>query len=290
FSDPDTQITILYFSDIHWMAKACAEKEVRRTIDRILTDPNCFWIGGGDYSECIGHQDSKRFHPDAVAEWVKLSDLGCLGEKAFKHVGNLFKPIIHKCLGLILGNHEAAHMKYTTQAGLFDGMCRRLSGERDADDGGPPHSRLDLSYSALMDLYLVPRGKGAPALSWESPKNIRGVPVKKRIFCHHGAGYAMTKGGKINRLIRFMDYFDADIYMLGHVHDDLGVRITPLCANEDCTHITNRTKLGVISGSYLKTYAQDVTTYGEQRGYEPVSLGAAWVRIDARTGEMEGRI
>ena len=67
-------------------------------------------------------------------------------------------------------------------------------------------------------------------------------------------------------------------------------RLTPLCADADCTKIRNRTRLGVVSGSYLKTYAQGVTSYGEQKGYEPVTLGAAWVKINPETREMWGRV
>ena len=45
---------LVYFSDIHYLAKACAEKEVLKTRDEILNDPFTFWIGGGDYGEFIG--------------------------------------------------------------------------------------------------------------------------------------------------------------------------------------------------------------------------------------------
>jgi hypothetical protein len=46
----------------------------------------------------------------------------------------------------------------------------------------------------------------------------------------------------------------------------------------------------VISGSYLKTYAQGVTSYGEQKGYEPTTLGAAWVAIKPQTRDIWGRV
>ena len=44
-------------------------------------------------------------------------------------------------------------------------------------------------------------------------------------------------------------------------------------------NFATRTKLGVISGGYLKTYTEDVTTYGEKRGYSPTVLGASQVFI-----------
>jgi hypothetical protein len=111
-----------------------------------------------------------------------------------------------------------------------------------------------------------------------------------RVWCHHGAGAAQTKGGKINRLVSFMRNFDADIFFMGHVHDQMGARIQVLTADNDCTRLRNRQKVGVISGSYLKTYDQGVTSYGEQKGYEPTTLGAAWVAIQPWHREIWGRI
>jgi hypothetical protein len=70
----------------------------------------------------------------------------------------------------------------------------------------------------------------------------------------------------------------------------MGARLQVLEANADCTKLTNRTKIGVVSGSYLKTYAQGVTSYGEQKGYEPTTLGAAHVQIRPDTREVWGRV
>ena len=124
-----------------------------------------------------------------------------------------------------------------------------------------------------------------PKLLEKSPPQGNSKSQKFRFFVHHGAGFAVTPGGKLNRLIRFMNYFDADIFMLGHVHDQIGRREVSIGANADCSKLVTRTKLGVISGSYLKTYEEGVTTYGEQRGYSPTVLGSAVVTIvpDKRT-------
>ena len=272
---------LVYFSDIHWLAKACAEKEVLRQRDEILNDPFTFWIGGGDYGEFIGFGDAKRFDPDAVDEKVKVKDLARLGKHTYEQIRDLFKPIAHKCLGLIVGNHEKQYMRRQQQEDLHGWLCTELG-------------VADLGYSCFMDVvFQHVRGFSGtvPCLSSTSvsKKNHAGSDTF-RVWCHHGAGAAQTKGGKINRLVSFMRNFDADIFFMGHVHDQMGARLTPLCASDDCTKIRHRTKLGVISGSYLKTYAQGVTTYGEQKGYEPVTLGAAWVAIKPDTREIWGRV
>ena len=275
-------IKSVYFSDIHWMAKACAEKEVLRQRDAILNDPNTFWIGGGDYGEFIGFGDAKRFDPDAVAEHVKVSDMARLGQKTYEAVRDIFKPIAHKCLGLIVGNHEKQYMRRMQQEDLHGWLCTEL---------GVPN----LGYSCFMDLVFCRASNvDEPSLQAKKPPR-RGYRRHNatetfRVFCHHGAGAAQTKGGKINRLVKFMQNFDADIFFMGHVHDNVGTRITPLGASKDCTEICHKEKIGVVSGSYLKTYCQGVTTYGEQKGYDPVTLGAAWVKINPASRKMWGRI
>jgi hypothetical protein len=280
---------LVYFSDIHWFAKACAEKEVLRQRDEILNDPFTFWIGGGDYGEFIGFGDAKRFDPDAVSDRVTVADLGKLGKKTYEGIRDLFEPIKHKCLGLIVGNHEKQYMRRQQQEDLHGWLCTEL---------GVP----DLGYSCFMDVAFCRVSgldfgdgtKGQPRLMSNLPPRRGGSrhcgTETFRVWCHHGAGAAQTKGGKINRLTSFMRNFEADIFFMGHVHDQMGARLTPLIADDACEKIRHRTKIGVISGSYLKTYALGVTTYGEQKGYEPVSLGAAHVNIRPGTREVWGRI
>jgi len=272
------QIKLVYFSDLHWMAKACTEKEVMRTRNEIRDDPNTFWIGGGDYGEFIGFGDTKRFDPDAVAEHVRVADLARLGKKTYEAIRDIFEPIKHKCLGLIVGNHEKQYMRRQQQEDLHGWLCTELD-------------VTDLGYSCFMDVVFVRTRKvRKPTLRAKTVSDPNTHSESFRIFCHHGAGAAQTKGGKINRLTAFMRNFDADIYFMGHIHDQLGCKIQMLTANTACTKIRNRSKIGVVSGSYLKTYAQGVTSYAEQKGYEPVTLGAAHVVIVPDTRILYGRI
>ena len=274
---------LVYFSDIHWLAKACAEHDVIRQRDEILNDPFTFWIGGGDYGEFIGFGDAKRFDPDAVSERVTVADLARLGKVTYTQIRDLFAPIKHKCLGLIVGNHEKQYMRRLQQEDLHGWLCTELG-------------VADLGYSCFMDLcFQQTRGKqfagSAPLLAEGSLSKANHAGSETfRIWCHHGAGAAQTKGGKINRLTSFMRNFDADVFFMGHVHDQMGARLQVLTADTNCRKLRNREKIGVISGSYLKTYAQGVTSYGEQKGYEPTTLGAAWVSIKPQTREMWGRV
>jgi hypothetical protein len=269
---------LVYFSDIHWLAKACAESEVLRTRDEILNDPFTFWIGGGDYGEFIGFGDAKRFDPDAVSERVTVADLARLGKKTYEGIRDIFEPIKHKCMGLIVGNHEKQYMRRQQQEDLHGWLCTELG-------------VADLGYCCFMDLVFNRTPKTThPILSAVPPRDAGKHSESFRIWCHHGAGAAQTKGGKINRLVSFMRNFEADIFFMGHIHDQMGARIQVLTATAECDRLRNREKIGVVSGSFLKTYARGVISYGEQKGYEPTTLGAAHVMIRPDKREVWGRI
>lgn len=267
--------TIWHFADLHLMARACAEHQLEEDLKKVEADPFAFWFGGGDYCDFIGYSD-KRFDPDAVAPWVSVKDLGKLGEKGMARVKKLFWPIRHKCMGLLMGNHEKKYALKTEHEGLHGWLCTELGAR-------------NLQYSALFDLHFVrdPQQE-TPRIQLEAHKGFSSTSF--RIYAHHGCGYAQTPGGKLNKLIQFMQSFEADLYFCGHVHDRVGRREPTLGADADCTKLVAHTRLGVIAGSYLKTYAQGVTTYGEQKGYRPVSLGAAVVTICPEKREVSAEI
>ncbi len=264
--------TLWNLADLHWMSRACAESKVRADVKRIADDPNAFFLGGGDYVDFIGYSD-KRFDPDAVAPWVSIKDLGNLGEVGMRQIRDLFAPIKHKCLGLLIGNHEKKYELHTEHEGLHGWLCTELVVP-------------DREYCALFDVVFVrdPKQK-RPVLRMAQPTG-GNTRESFRVFAHHGAGYAQPPGGKLNRLIQFMNSFDATLYFAGHVHDQNARREPVIGADADCKNIVAKVRLGVVSGSYLKTYAQGTTTYGEQRGYRPTTLGAAGVQIRPETREI----
>jgi len=261
-------------SDLHFGNRGCALPRLKKDIRRIAADPFAFWIGGGDYADYIGLGD-KRFDPDCVPDAIRVKDLGQLGRMLMLGVYDLLSPIRDKCLGMLLGNHEREYQKAKAQTDLQTELCNKM---------GVPN----LQYCGMFDLCFHRGATARPTLLPAPPGNKDSTTF--RFFVHHGAGFAQTRGGKLNRLLQFMAGFDADIYMVGHVHDQVGSRIATIGADRPCTTITERIKLGMISGSYLRTYAQGVTTYGEQRGYAPVPLGASFVRIRPFDSDRDQRL
>jgi hypothetical protein len=268
-------------SDLHLGAKGCAEDDIRRDINKIKDDPFSFWLGGGDNAEFIGHTD-KRFDPDAVADWITVKDLGDLGHKCMMRVRDLMLPIRNKCLGLLLGNHELKYELHTEQESMHHWLCQELD---------VPY----LGYCCFFDLHFCRTARQKqPELKPSLPPR-RGVNRQYgsnvfRVFAHHGAGYATTPGGKLNKLIGAMNAFDADLYFLGHCHDAVARKEPVISANADCTKLIARSRLGTIAGSYLKTYNQGTIGYGEQKMYRPTCLGAACVTIRPETRTIEAAV
>ena len=267
----DSSVVDLWaIGDIHLGNRGCAENLLARAIDRIKADPCALWIGLGDYADHIATSD-KRFDPATVRPDITVADLGNIGKVLTTRVCDIFEPIKGKCLGLLGGNHEWKYGVDKDQQRLHSWMCTEL---------GVP----DLGYSTLFDI--VFRRNGALE---HMVVSARPVPHHKektagltttRVFAHHGAGAAQTSGGKLNRLVGFMNGFHADVYIIGHVHDQVEKRVVTLGANAACNEIVEKRKLGVVSGSYLKAYAAGVTSYAERKGYSPNPLGSTIIRFE----------
>jgi hypothetical protein len=270
--DGDPTFDIWHFSDLHLFSQACSINRLMNDISACRANPYGLALGGGDYCDFINYHD-KRFDPDSVESALRVRDLGRLGKLGVTRVKKLFMPIRHKILGMAQGNHEFLYAKYTEYQDLHKDMCTRLRVP-------------DLGYCSLFDLIFI-RCPGATPRLLELGEGIPSFDESHtyRIFVHHGAGFASTPGGKMNRLIGFMNSFRADIYFCGHVHDQVARREPVISADNNCKNLVAHDRIGVISGSYLKTYDQNSITYGEQRGYHPVALGAARVLIRPMTDE-----
>jgi len=267
-------------SDCHLLNAGCAEKELDSDIKRILNDPYSFWIGGGDYADYIGYTDGKRFDPDSVPDTMLVKNLARLGQYSVEVVRDKFRPIAHKCLGLLIGNHEKEYQRHMQQENLHGWLCTELG-------------VLNLGYCAFLDVTfhrVTGQDDYTPRIMTEQEDTNSRDTSRFRIFAHHGAGFAQTAGGKLNRLTQFMQAFEADIYFCGHVHDKVGRRFVTLAADANCGKLVHREKVGMISGSYLRTYTQGSCCYGEQRGYSPTTLGAASVEIHPQSRSIRAEI
>jgi hypothetical protein len=79
---------------------------------------------------------------------------------------------------------------------------------------------------------------------------------------------------------------EADLVLMSHVHEQFAKQFMRMSPNADCSSIGQKVTMGMITGSYLRTYAPDFTGYGEMRGYSPAGLGATRARYIPETRSL----
>jgi hypothetical protein len=254
--------------DIHLGNPSCDQKKLASDIRTIQETPNAFWIGLGDYGDYVAPGD-KRFDPSCL-DREALLHVGDLGHHISQRVRKLFEPIKHKCVGLLMGNHETKYNTQFNQQSAHGWLCTEL---------GVPN----LGYCALFDIVFQKRTKQPYTLSYDRlvkrGESYGHASIQFRVCGHHGAGGSTSSGGKLNTLISLMQTFDADLFWMGHVHQRMAHPDVQIGADPSCKHIVQKVRYGCISGSYLRTYAQGICGYGEQKKYKPTTLGAARMRI-----------
>ena len=212
---------------------------------------------------CFGdlHAGTKHFSESEAKRTIKkIKDDNVALNEADYYI-SLVESIKDKCLGKIEGNHEIT-LKYHYHIDVQDYICKALG-------------VTSLGYSAFIRMDFRRCGK--------TEYNIVG-------FFTHGAGCAITKGAKVNRLERVMDSFSADLYAHGHVHDIITNTKSYLYLTDE-NKIVQKVKVGAMTGCYFRTYSQDVpASYGEQKNYPPTAIGSPVFTIypDKNTLSVEG--
>lgn len=260
YGKEDAVFSIYDVADVHLMNRGVAKNKLQADIEKIRKDPYSLFVIGGDYADWIFPGDP-RFDFEALDPNLKAIDLAQFAALVSQMVIRTFKPISDKCLGICLGNHEQKTLSRASLKNIHDEICKGI--------GAP-----NMGYSGWFDLYFVyQKGfKGVKVIQSDKPP--KKFTSKIRVFIHHGMGAANTAGGKINKLKQLVDMVEADLVMMGHVHEEFAKKFLRLSPNENCTEIREKVTMGLITGSYLRTYASGFVGYGEAKGYSPAALGA----------------
>ena len=242
-------------ADVHLGAVACDEKAFRD----YLADSNdkTYFLGIGDLYDAIIVTDPRYQKSSDKSEGDDIIDAQV--EKGVE----LLEPYKDRILGLGYGNHEKTIIK-RAGSNMIKRTCRRLDVK-------------ELGYSGLFKLvFRMESGGGRTVI----------------IRYHHGwGGGSRTQGADLTKFSKDTAYWDADLFLYGHVHrkqDDevprLGLRGKTLIA---------RPKTMCICGTFLKTYLNGAdATYSEACGYPPTTIGGVniditpntngWVKIEVR--------
>ena len=235
-------IHLYTIGDEHGGTKFCAEAKLREKIEQIKNDRVGYWVGMGDKCDFITPSDP-RWDVGIIADWVHPDNIA---EDQTQWYCDIYKPIAKQCIGLLEGNHEDA-IRIHNHVDVQTNICNRL---------GVPN----LGYSAWVRLKLNARGGNT-------------TYIVDAVFTH-GAGWAITKGAKMNRLERFMDAFNARIYAMGHIHDIILETSKAYLDLDKNNNIKQRVKVGAITGCWFRAYSKGLrASYAEKRNYPPTEIG-----------------
>jgi hypothetical protein len=231
-------------ADIHLGNKACDVKAFKEYMAEC--DEKTLFIGIGDLLDCVIVKDVKRYRKS-----VDASEGDSIIDEQIDLAYDILQPYRDNIIGLGHGNHEDEIIKHCG-TNPIKRICKRLE---------VPF----LGYSGLV------------RLTFRNTKGGRGRLVVVRY--HHGwGGGSRTQGADLTKFSKDISYWDADIYLYGHVHRQQTDTIPRLGLTGE--KITSKPKIMAICGTFLKTYLNsDDPTYSEVKGYPPVEIGSIVVTI-----------
>jgi UDP-2,3-diacylglucosamine pyrophosphatase LpxH len=247
--------------DVHIGAKNVHRERFEATLKEIAKDKNSYIVLLGDLVDAITMSD-RRFDMREIDPRYSLEEVGRIAEKQMEDVYEYLKPVQDKVICMITGNHEH---KLAQRTG-YD-ISRILANKMNVPM---------LGYSGFARLIF--RRKS----SKNNPCNTHSYTI----YMHHGRGGGRSGGSGLNNLDKLPGMFDADIYMMGHIHRQI-IDHKPILYMDRGGNIKERYKVLMNSGSYLRTYGQGSTGYGEVGQYPPSVLGSVYVEIAPHTGRMK---
>lgn len=190
---------LYHLTDWHVGARAFNEKLFRQHVKAIADDPTAYWIGGGDYIDAVTQVNDKRYKPETLAAWV-LGHTDLMAAQA-DYAVDLIKPIAHRCLGLVEGNHEwTARNHYARD--IYAYIVKEI-----AHEAGKTAGDLALGAGGFVVLSFTRVSGKTKANQW-----------RFRIFAHHGYGGGRLPGGHALTLGRALGDYEADLILMGHRH------------------------------------------------------------------------
>jgi hypothetical protein len=239
--------------DIHLGSANCDTKALWDAVLDIKADPMARWIGMGDMVESIAPND-KRWQAGGIDEKiVNLASQDRIGDVYVEKVADILSHIAGQCWAYGDGNHEAK----------FNSCYYTNLGVRVLDAIGRPECYV--GWSGITRVVFQTRHRERTALY---------------VYHSHGWQAGRKDGAKVNGLDDLMGNIDGcHIYLQGHSHSRLVKTKTKLGWNPSFTKERAFTCFGAHTGSFLRTYQEGHSAYGERAGYPPVPIGPLEFRV-----------
>ncbi len=243
------------FGDIHLGVIHCDEDLLIKTVSEVKEEENAFWLGMGDYGDCITPSDFKRWDGKILAPWMKENEDN-IGPTQVEKVDEILSPIWSQCVGLLEGNHDDNIRRYNH----YDFMKELLK---------KANQKAEVPYAGVSCFLLLNfKRKG----SNEAHDYI--------IHARHGEGSARTSGARALAVLRLsQSMVNAHITLMGHLHGQESPDVPQRLVLKG-GKIKSFETIATMTGSFLKTYMQGVPPcYLERWGSPPSTLGCPRIVI-----------
>lgn len=251
-------VYLIPLGDLHLGNAGADLKKFKSQIEYIKNKSNCFWVGMGDYLDCINYSDKKRFDPAIIPEPFRSNLDNCVPFQIAEFV-KLIAPIINKCIGLHRGNHEEAIRKYY-QVDVLKEISRAFN------------FKVKLLQDAALTRIRLIRPLNPGITTYD-------------IFSTHGNVGGKKGGAKINRLEDMIGYIDADIYLMGHSHIKATSSRSVLFIDHTL-NVKHKKRVMAVTGCFLNGYVKGVSSYVEKWGFPPSSTGCVKLMLKSREKDI----
>ena len=247
------EIEIIPVADYHWADPNSDHDRIAEDLAYIHNHDNCYCVLNGDLMDCAIASSIGDTYGATASPMEELQ--ACV---------NLFKPLAHKILCVVPGNHERRHYK-TNGIDMTMLMCQQLG--------------IEDRYSPTTALLFLRFGE----MSADQKAHHRKVAYT--VYVSHGSGGGRKEGGKIQRLVDLSTIVDADIYICGHTHLPAMLKdgfARPCMANSSITYGTRL---------YINTSAKlNYGGYGDAGGFKPPCLDTPLIHLNGTRKEMKATI
>lgn len=259
--DEVTWYHIIPIGDIHMGNIGCDAKKLKKLVAWIKEKDNVYWIGMGDFLDCINYTD-KRFDPTTIAPEFKDA-LDNLVPMQMRKVIEILSPIKDKCLGLHEGNHERKiRLKYHYNPIYEIWKAFNIPSIPMLKDAAI--TRLRFEYQC--------RAKKQPSFTYD-------------IFSVHGNVGGRKGGAKLNRLEDMCANFQADIYLMAHSHIKLTESKSQLYVDHRL-NLRRAKKVLAVTGCFLNGYTEGAGGYCEQWMLSPTMTGVVKISLRPVKGDL----
>ena len=259
---------IIPLGDIHLGARACEEEKLKKVIQDIEKDEFTYWIGMGDYCDLINLKDP-RFNYASLAPWIHVENLGDIIQVQKEKFLDYIKPIAHKCLALMEGNHETAVKRHTER----DIYREIVSGVKQLGNI-PAEEPLALGYYGWLQIFFN-----------DSKKTVSSTNIN----IHHGFTGGRLAGAKALNMQRWLWTHNADVVIFGHSHNT-GTQVEAVESISTYGNVQYNHRIGTYSGTFLSTTNKGGATYSEVKGYMPTPVTYVEIFIKPWERDASGRI